>query len=357
MKKVFLFLLFPPFFAGLGFSQSLSESSTVPANSLVYSLPLTKIEIKVEVVQEIFKAGPYANYADAYMSVEDAVQRDGVSYSIQRIEVRPVVGADYEAMYALPLGSSKNARINFMTLTNEGLIFVNEDIESLKIRAGVGEPLKNFQAFPDRLPSSPMETQKVSSYDRVKTDSGFVHIPYQQSIVNEKDPERKAAEAAKFIYALRQRRFELITGDVDNAFSGSSLKDGLAEINRLEQAYLSLFLGKSSVQKRVFTFYVIPNATKNKSSYNVFRFSESEGILVDQTRGGRPITLDVSPEGRIKYVEAINVEKNKAGLLFYRVPETALVQLMDSGKEICSGSIPVYQMGKVFSIPVEMTLQ
>ena len=328
----------------------------IPAGSLVYSLPQTVIEIKIEVIKETFTPGPYAGFADIYLSIDDAATAGGEKYYMHNIEVKPVIAADYESMFALPANIMKSGNLAFFEMLAEGPVFVGSKDDNASF-AEIGSTLRNFQPFPDRLPSSPIEKKKISSYDKVKTDTGFIQVPYQQSIINEKDPERKAEEAAKFIFALRQRRFELITGDVDNAFGGSSLRDALDEINRLEREYLSLFLGRSTTASKEYTFKVVPEKSNSKTTYNVFRFSEVDGVLSPSVRNGRLITLDVTPSGKIKGTENINYEPGRFGTIYYRIPETAMIQLMTDNREICRGEMKIYQMGKDFGISADILIK
>lgn len=334
-------------------AQRLTESSSIPQNSVIYSLPLTEIEVSVEIEEEQYMPGPYVSFSEFYLSIQDVMVHKSLKYRIANVSMRPIFVADYENMYYFPIGA-KNVRADFFSLTSEGIIYSNEN---LPIQTDTPESIDPNEIFKDRLPSSPMITKKLSSYERIKTDSGFIHVPYQQSIINEKDPERKAEEAAKFIYALRQRRFELITGDVDNAFSGNSLKDALREINRLEEEYVSLFLGKTFVKKHKYVFRVTPSDSNDKRSYNVFRFSESRGVIPVGNKEGRSITMDVTPEGRLNSVQKVIAEQAKGNALYYRVPETANIQLMDAGVEICSGFMKIYQMGKTFSVPADVSFK
>jgi hypothetical protein len=205
------------------------------------------------------------------------------------------------------------------------------------------------------LPSSPLETQKEFIMERIKTDSGFVSIPFQQSIIEKKDAQSKAEEAAKFLFALRQRRFELVTGDVENAFNGNSLKDALKEINRLEKEYLSLFIGKHFVENRIFKFYVCPERNLNTKSYPVFHFAESDGALTEATRTSTLFSLNIIPSGEINYVEGVKAKVKNEGI-YYRVPETVTVQLFHGLKEVCSGRMYIYQMGKAFVLPYDTKL-
>jgi hypothetical protein len=335
------------------FAQRISKE--IPENSLVYALPKTSIEISVEIIKDKYIPGPYVRYAEEQLSINNVSPREDANYSIGNISMKSIVEADYEYLYSIPTDGKTTTDASFLALSSEGLIFsLNDPAESIVTFAS--SVSKNYQIYPDRLPSSPLETQKEFMMDRIKTDSGFVSIPYQQSIVEKKDALSKAEEAAKFLFSLRQRRFELITGDVDHAFSGSSLKDAIEEINRLEKEYLSLFIGKHFVESRVYKFYVYPEKTFDKKSYPVFHFSEAEGALKEATRTSIPFTLNVIPSGKINYVEGVKT-KVKPASLYYRIPETAIVQLLQGSQEVCNGRMQIYQMGKELILPSDAKIK
>lgn len=341
-----LALIFPLFMSAQVFAQRIDRE--IPENSLVYTLPKTTVEISIEIIKDRYIPGPYVRYAEEHLSIEGVSAREETDYSIGKISMKPVVEADYEYMYSLPAGNKSVLDASFLALSSEGLIFsLNDPKEAV---ANFASTPKNYQFYPDRLPSSPLKTQKEYIMERIKTDSGFVSIPFQQSIVEKKDTQSKAEEAAKFLFSLRERRFDLISGDVDNAFSGSSLKDALKEINRLEKEYLSLFLGKHFVESRVYTFYVSPERNPGTKSYPVFYFSESDGVLQEATRTTTPFTLNIIPSGKINYVEGVKT-KVKVASIYYRIPETATVQLFHGSQEVCSGRMHIYQMGKEFVLP------
>jgi len=331
-------------------------NTEIPANSLVYALPKTSIEVSVEVKKEKYIPGPYARYAENLLSVSGVPTREETTYSIANVEMKPVVEADYEYLYSLPIGQKTTYDATFLTLSSEGLIFSLNDSEQSISKTQYLAPIKNFREFTDQLPSYPMETRKVSLFDRIKTDSGFVNVPYQQSVVDMKDPQKKAEEAAKFIFSLRERRFELVTGDVDNAFSGNSLKDALIEISRLEKEYLSLFIGKSFVETKMYKFYISPDKTFDQKTYNVCYFSTVDGVLKESTRTSSELTLDVTPSGKSKNIEGIKTG-NSVTNIYYRVPETASIQLNYDSKELCGGQMQIYQMGKVLFIPYDAKLK
>jgi hypothetical protein len=351
MKKLVFILLFLS--SVQIFAQRVGKE--IPESSLVYTLPKTSIEISVEIIRDKYIPGPYVRYAEEQLSIEGISAREDVNYRIGKISMKPVVEADYEYMYSMPATDKGALNATFLSLSSEGLIFSLNDPKEIITSFDSSIP-KNYQLYPDRIPSSPLETQKEFVMERIKTDSGFVSIPFQQSIVEKKDIFNRAAEAAKFLFSLRQRRFELITGDVDNAFNGSSLKDALTEINRLEKEYLSLFLGKHFTESRNYTFYVSPEQGMDKKTYPVFHFSESDGALSEMTRTSTPVSLNIIPAGKINYVEGVST-KTRIGNIYYRIPETVTAQLFYGAKEVCSGKMQIYQMGKVFVLPSDTKIK
>jgi hypothetical protein len=347
MKKLVFILLFLS--SVQVFAQRVNRE--IPDNSVIYALPKTNIEISVEVLKDRYIPGPYVRYAEEQLSVSNVSAREDVSYRIGKISMRPVIEADYEYMYSLPIGEKTMIDASFLALSSEGLIFALNEPKEYMVDY-VSSISKNYQIYPDRLPSSPLSTQKEFMMERIKTDSGFINIPFQQSIVEKKDIQSKAEEAAKFLFNLRQRRFELVTGDVDHAFSGSSLKDALDEINRLEKEYLSLFLGKHFVESRIHKFYVSPEKAIDEKSYPVFYFSEADGVLTEATRISTYFTLNVVPLGKINFVEGVKT-RVKIANVYYRIPEIADVQLLQGSKEVCSGRMQIYQLGKELTLPFD----
>ncbi|MDR0559445.1 MAG: DUF4831 family protein [Prevotellaceae bacterium] len=346
MRNVFFILSFVSVLfisASPVFTQKIQQG--IPDNSLVYALPQTSIEISVEVVRDRYLPGPYAQYAELYLSIDNVKEREEINYGIGKVSIKQIIEADYDAMYALPAGDNSS----FLSLSEQGLIFaMNEPVD---VFADFSSSIyKNFQHYPDRLPSQPVSTRKESSFDRIKTDSGFIRVPYQESIITEKDPQSRAEEASKFLFSLRKRRYELITGDVEHAFSGNSMKDALREIKRLEEEYLSLFIGKHLIDRREYKFYITPEKSADKKNYLVSYFSESNGVIAEQTRASLPLMLSVAPTGKAARIEGIK-NKIRNTNIYYRVPETASVQLMYGSEELCKGTMHVYQMGKELVIP------
>ena len=86
-----------------------------------------------------------------------------------------------------------------------------------------------------------------------------------------------AQDAANAIFSLRRHRIDLVTGEAGENVFGAGLKAALEEIDRLEQEYLSLFLGKQFRQRIVREFSVVPS--KDEPATVVCRFSDTAGLL------------------------------------------------------------------------------
>lgn len=70
---------------------------------------------------------------------------------------------------------------------------------------------------------------------------------------------------------------ELITSEAGEHVFGAGLQAALAELDRQEQAYTELFLGKRVTTTSVERITVVPDAGKQK--YILCRFSPDRGLL------------------------------------------------------------------------------
>ena len=84
MKRTFLVLLL---------SVLLVPAAEAQTGAVVYSLPRTTVNVKVEARREAFTAGPYAAYAQKYLGVAARTQ-NGTTYTLLNITLTPYVEAD-----------------------------------------------------------------------------------------------------------------------------------------------------------------------------------------------------------------------------------------------------------------------
>lgn len=335
-----------------------------PAGSVVYALPRTAITLSVEAVRESYAAGPYARFSKKYLGI-DVPETDTDTYRLRSVRIIPRTEADPELRLIADLTSLKNpqALTEFYRFSSQGLVVLSDDFrrepEAWRFPAPVDRSDWNGKGVTPNL----TETE-TTVYRSVPAEGNrFDRIPVTQSQVVSNSLENKAAEAARIIFDLRKKRIQIITGDTDATFDGNALGDAVAEINRLEAEYLSLFLGIRRESTETLSFDVVPESGTERQLTIAFRISENEGILPPENVDGRPIVLELIPEEPLPAVQAVEIpagrslRKPAAGELSYRIPAICTARLSDGRTTLLQTRIPVYQMGQTLSFPLAEVLR
>ncbi len=130
-------------------------------------------------------------------------------------------------------------------------------------------------------------------YKYTEAEDEFPRVLIDKTGIKVSTLEEAASEAVNTIYSLRRHRMELITGDAGENVFGEGLKAALDEIDRLEQSYLELFLGKRIVTTSSHRYVVYPQT--DKQQYVVCRFSAADGLLPDNDLSGDMVLLQINP--------------------------------------------------------------
>lgn len=330
--------------------QILNPGEKIPAGAIVYSLPITTVHLIVEAEYESFTAGPYARFAQKYLGVEAKLE-SGNSYSIKSVEMVPYIEADPSVNIALNLGNQRNASANFLEMINQGLIVWSDSYtgKANKVRY---PQLKSEELFAGAMTAPNLTSEKSTLYTTIRTASGTERVAVQQSQVVEKSAEKRAEEASDQIFNLRTKRLNIITGDTDATFSGDALRAAVEEINRLEDEYLSLFMGKKRTGTQRMSFDIVPVKNNEKQIYIAFRISETSGLMPANNLSGRPVVLElVAESGEGSLSSDISAGK---GTVLYRKPAIVNARLMDGQQLLMQSRIPVYQLGTTLSFPLNI---
>ncbi len=181
------------------------------------------------------------------------------------------------------------------------------------------------------------------------TDEEFPKVMPDRISATEVPLETAAAEAAKTIYQLRKARIDLVLGNVGENVYGAGLKAALDEIDRLEQEYLELFLGKQVVTRIVKSVAVVPE--KSKTKYILCRFSEQSGIEPANNLSAQPIVLELMPSGQIPTEElTLKSERDTRYAVPFRIADNVVCRLSDSRGTLIEVELPIFQYGKVVEI-------
>ena len=331
-----------------------AQKNSDPEGFLTYSLPSTAITLDVEAVQERFYAGPYAKYAEKYLGIK-ARQKDEATFQLTKIKMTPLIEADQNRRYSINIKKSE-IDATFLKLSSVGLISFSD--------ANFGDesiwrfPTEGKGDFSGKGVSSNLTSESATLYKNAKNESAYNKVAVQQSMVVEKSMEQKAAETAEMILKLRKQRLQIVTGDTDATYSGEAMGAAISEITRLEEEYMTLFVGYSEYQTQNMRFEVVPEAGLESQMYVAFRLSDTAGLVPADNLSGKPIVMEIVRQQFAEPVLSPDQIKNKKEVeAYYRIPAVCTVKLMDGANLLLQSRMPIYQLGRESSLPVNVIVK
>lgn len=352
MKNTFKLLI--AMMAALAPQMVSAQKASDPEGFLTYSLPSTTISLEVEAVQEKFYAGPYAKYAEKYLGIK-ARQKDEATFQLTAIKMKPLLEADQSRRYSVNVRKSK-IDATFLKLSSTGLIsFADANFGDESIWRF---PTKGNGDFSGKGVSSNLTSESTTLYRNSKTETAYNRVAVQQNMVVEKSIEQKAAETAAMILTLREQRLQIVTGDTDATYSGEAMGAAINEITRLEEEYMTLFVGYSEYQTQNMRFDVVPQAGLDSQMYVAFRLSDAAGLVPADNLSGKPIVMEIVAQEFAEPVMSENVSNNGKDVeAYYRIPAVCTVKLMDGANLLLQSRMPIYQLGRESSLPVNVILK
>ena len=320
----------------------LAVPALLEAQTVTYSLPQTTVTVEVDAVQESFFAGPYAPYAKRFLGI-DVRETDASRSYVKEVRLVTRVEADPNARYSV---DTKGVEDRFLVLSSQGLVSFQDKLEA-------GDLVWRFNPQPEadfgtRGVTSQTRTETRTIWKEVETDTAFVRVPVEEAYEVQKTPEMKAREAADMILKARKERFNISTGNTDATFSGEALGAAIAELDRVEKEYLTLFTGYTVSREQSGSFDIVPSASERKKQYPAFRLNGKEGLVADGP--GTVYSLEFVPEEVSDPQTALRDTKN---VVHYRIPAVCHVRLTTGGKTLFESRIPVYQLGLEVLYPLK----
>lgn len=331
-----------------------AQKNADPEGYLTYSLPSTTITLDVEAVKETFYAGPYAKYAEKYLGIK-ARQKDETTSQLVGIKMMPLLEADQTRRYSINVKKSK-IDATFLKLSSAGLVSFSD--------ANFGDesiwrfPTESKGDFSGKGVSSNLTSESTTLYRNSKTETAYSKVAVQQNMVVEKSMEQKAAETAEMILELRKQRLQIVTGDTDATYSGEAMGAAIDEITRLEEEYMTLFVGYSDYQTQNMRFEVVPQVGLESQMYVAFRLSDVAGLVPADNLSGKPIVMEIIAQPFADTEVPEEQAKNKKEVeAYYRIPAVCTVKLMDGANLLLQSRMPIYQLGRESSLPVNVILK
>jgi len=336
---------------------SLSDNVAIKDGSLIYGLPLTVINVKVETERVIEKPGPYARYAGDMLGLTDVIRNETENWSIKSVAIQTHQELDPSEFYVIRASSIFHT--NMLSLKKAGLIM---DLNPESFYQGEARypdraaDLNHLRVF-DLGADEYFQARNDTAYRLINVDTTFIRIPYLVEKKQKLSLDQLADRAARRLMELRDGKHLILTGEA-NVFPQSQA--AINEINRLEKDYTELFSGKIWKENRTFIFQIIPRKNMTGKQVTLFRFSENTGPAADGEKTGTPVIIEFLPEEKTKKLtvvqKQISSSTSKFEKLFYRVPDVVAVKITLENEILSNSRQLIYQFGEVVQLPANFII-
>lgn len=327
-------------------------------NTVIYALPQTVLKVDVVAEKTIMKKGPFADYAQKYLGISDVVTSDGVEWKLKSIELNGVGEVDPEQYHKVT--ASVDYEPSLIALTPEGLIrgfnlrkssFYNVEKEVVELTTDeIKMEYGKFSINPI------IKYREDTTYKVVETDTAFIKVPILEKQALTKSLEEKAEEAAHQIFKLRKRRFKILTSNFEVLPpDGKAYEVLVKELAKLEEDYISMFVGKKVSVQKSYQFSYAPK--KGENGGVIFRMSPQMGPVGVNDLGGRPVRVDFKNLGITNELAILpTAGVNPQTLISYRIPGMADVSISNGKSILLKKRMPIAQFGKIATMPAEVLL-
>ena len=324
------------------------EKKNVSATNdgFVYSLPKTvfKIDIVYEKIEEI--AGPLADYTTEYLGVNNYISSSKTEYFVKNVDVSSYNVSDPNQLYFVqyPIERSKDENVTSFSLSDiGGLLAYNAEPINKKQKADV----ITDQTF--IFESGDKDFSYMSQYNRQKKIDTIIRtINIDTVTINrflfksswiDKSIDDKAKDAALEIEKIRESRYHLMSGYQEVNY-GNSIIFMNNQLQKLENSYLELFLGKKIVSVDSKTLYFDPS--KVKKGDELIKFADGSSVVIKIIPDNISNALPEAPS-------------YKSNAIYYRIPASVDVTVSCKNEVFFNGKFVVNQLGSISTAPLHNT--
>ena len=297
---------------------------------IYYALPRTVIQLDFVIEEIELLKGPYSDFVNM-IGADDYIMEDGMEYRLVDVAMTTYAEADPDATFFVEMSANRGDATDFY-MTPKGIL------QGVGIAPTPSPLTSNLSPLTSSLPPLP-------SQDRT--------FKYQYGS-KAKSPEQMALAAVEMINRIRDEKIKLLTGFQETAFTLETYRQMYADLDQMENDYLSLFVGKRIVNTVVKTVYVTPS--KEVPLQSIARFSTEKGFSAGVSGPGNTITLQalsLKTTGSINEPSPSAVETiSHENKLFYRIPETANVKLSLGNEVLYEKRVEIAQYGVFMLAPL-----
>jgi len=327
-----------------------------------YFLPNNVFKICVEVEKQEFFKGPYADFAKQYFGLNNAILYNDVNYSISNIYIDVISEPDSSQCYLIvPNKSNFNIQLSktgiiesFNCLNND---YITSETKHFNNFFQNNRNYENSEITPFSKIVDFNVIEKVDTIVRkIKLDTNFIIEKSFNTSIVQKSTEQKVKEIAENISKLKEAKYNIITGEIE-AIDKKNLEFMYSELQNMENEYLKLFTGIKNKTTYLYTFYCYPikDTLNNVNTYKLFSFSNTKGVLDNNSIEGDWIFLELNNKGYYalveKYLNNFIGKSNKSRGLYYRIPALVDVSIKQGDKKLYSTQKYLSQFGTVVNLP------
>jgi hypothetical protein len=332
------------------FITNIKDANSLENNSAIYALPRTIINITLEARRTTTIPGPFYEYTDKYLGIQNVPDSENTEWDIIAAEIDVYQEADPEYFFSVSNKRSNNLNHMLSRLAKDSLILFPEQFFK---KHSLPEPNTSFNKkihYRDLSVKRNFHFVDDTTYKDVFKDSTYIRVPVVKEQLVRKTPEDKAEEAANYIIKIRKRKFKLLSGQYDYMPEGEALGVAVKELNKLENEYLSLFTGKSYVEHFKKTYQYIPDNSRKISKEILCRFSAAEGFVDSREVRGKPVIIEIEDMDQTIYLEKPVILENEVLTGSYaqvRLPDLAYIKVLLGDNILNLTKAPVFQYGSI----------
>lgn len=294
---------------------------------VTYSLPKTVAQVTLVTKCRKTEAGQYAQYAEKFLGLDDAVQDDETVYEILSVNIAP--GATPDSMRTYHIEFPEKGALPTFYFTPEGSLWsINQKPEIVEQREVDVRGQKGNKRT--------LKASDVMSPEILKAGSRI----------------KQAELAAQEIFSLRESKKALLKGEADNMpKDGASMQIVLDNLDAQEQALLTLFTGETVETVSTKTIQYVPQA--ETADELLFRFSPVLGLVDNDDLAGEPYYINVSVLEDNSMIEPNDPKSRKKadkGIAFC-VPGKIAVSLRTLNGVVAEATFQAAQFGHVERLP------
>lgn len=323
----------------------------------MYALPQTvlKIEIVYEEVSSV--PGPYWEYAEKYLGIAEIIKQKSSYWQIHDVVTTPHMELDPQHFYSLSVLEGESGGNYLDPFLEKGIVMDGTELIQEELKGtGLLSSLNNQTLrYVDLGVYANFEERTETMYKTLVTDTSFVKVPVQRTVVEQKSFAMKAKEAADFLLEIRTRRFEMLTGEYEVYPDGEAMAAAINKLDQLEESYLSLFTGKTISRMEKRAYFIVPESGSTPSQYHLGMFSNQLGFVPDELMEGMALVVKIEPMGKTNRPGSSfdrSNERDPYNKLYYRLPDMVDLNVVLGSEVLSKQRISIFQSGAVITTPI-----